>query len=184
MSELVSRAQETCTCEIPKLSAALGSRDTTAVLDLRQPKDFVQGRLPGSINLPLALPNTASPFSDPSNLSRLWTELDQAFADSAAAIGSLASKDTLVVCYDGDSARVAASVMRAKGFTANSLRGGLDGLVKMLSTPQTCAKAEPEQQTTWLQLCEAQRAPAAAVEAPAASSSSELTKLQQAAVIV
>ncbi|KAM3560262.1 hypothetical protein ARSEF4850_003742 [Beauveria asiatica] len=93
-------------------------------------------------------------------------------------------KDTLVVCYDGDSARVAASVMRAKGYAANSLRGGLVGLVTMLSTPQTCAKAGPEQQTSWLQLCEAQRAPAAAVEAPAAKSSSELLELQQAAVTV
>ncbi|KAK8142119.1 hypothetical protein G3M48_009323 [Beauveria asiatica] len=81
-------------------------------------------------------------------------------------------------------ARVAASVMRAMGYSANSLRGGLVGLVTMLSTPQTCAKAGPEQQTSWLQLCEAQRAPAAAVEAPAANSSSELLKLQQAAVTV
>ncbi|KAM3556923.1 hypothetical protein ARSEF4850_005311 [Beauveria asiatica] len=74
--------------------------------------------------------------------------------------------------------------MRAMGYSANSLRGGLVGLVTMLSTPQTCAKAGPEQQTSWLQLCEAQRAPAAAVEAPAANSSSELLKLQQAAVTV
>ncbi|KAM3565079.1 hypothetical protein ARSEF4850_001576 [Beauveria asiatica] len=189
MSELARRAQETCTCEVPKLSAALGPRDTasTAVLDLRQPKDFVQGRLPNSVNLPLALPGIAGPFADPANLSRLWTELDRAFADAAMPLGHLAAKDTLVVCYDGDSARVAASVMRARGFEANSLRGGLDGLVRMLSTPRTCAKAETEQRATWLQLCEAPRAPAAAVaaavEAPAANSSSELTKPQQAAVI-
>ncbi|KAK8140866.1 hypothetical protein G3M48_001572 [Beauveria asiatica] len=91
---------------------------------------------------------------------------------------------TRVICYDGDSARVAASVMRAMGYAANSLRGELAGLVTMLSTPQTCAKAGPEQQTSWLQLCEAQRAPAAAAEAPAAKSSSELLKLQQAAVTV
>ncbi|KAM3563265.1 hypothetical protein ARSEF4850_002422 [Beauveria asiatica] len=74
--------------------------------------------------------------------------------------------------------------MRTKGYAANSLRGGPVGLITMLSTPQTCAKAGPEQQTSWLQLCEAHSAPAAAVEASAANSSSELLKQQQAAVTV
>ncbi|KGQ03534.1 hypothetical protein BBAD15_g11234 [Beauveria bassiana D1-5] len=115
-------------------------------------------------------------------LYMLATAAVQFMRDAAAVLQT--RKDTLVVCYDGDSARVAASVMRAKGYAANSLRGGLVGLVTMLSTPQTCAKAGPEQQTSWLQLCEAQRAPAATVEAPAAKSSSELLKLQQAAVTV
>lgn len=34
----------------------------------------------------------------------------------------------LVVCYNGDSARVATSVLRAKGLEADSVRGGLHGL--------------------------------------------------------
>ncbi|OAQ96442.1 hypothetical protein LLEC1_00990 [Akanthomyces lecanii] len=184
MDELMRRAQETCMCEIPKLSAALHPRDNTATLDLRQPADFEKGKLPGSFNVPLARPGTTSPFFDPSTLSQLWTQLEKEFASPSAGLASLEGKDTLVVCYDGDSARVAASVMRAKGYEANSLRAGLDGLVTMLSTPQTCSKTEPEQQTSWLQLCEAQRPPAASAEVPASNPSSELRNLQQAAVRV
>ncbi|OAA76699.1 cysteine synthase B [Akanthomyces lecanii RCEF 1005] len=184
MDELMRRAQETCTCEIPKLSAALHPRDNAAILDLRQPADFEKGKLPGSFNIPLTHPGTTSPFFDPSTLSQLWTKLEKEFASPSGELAGLKGKDTLVVCYDGDSARVAASVMRAKGYEANSLRAGLDGLVTMLSTPQTCSKTAPEQQTSWLQLCEAQRPPAASVEVPASNPSSELRNLQQAAVRV
>ncbi len=178
MDELMRRAQETCTCEIPKLSAALHPRDNAAILDLRQPADFDKGKLPGSFNVPLTHPGTTSPFFDPSTLSQLWTQLEKEFASPREELASLEGKDVLVVCYDGDSARVAASVMRAKGYEANSLRAGLDGLVTILSTPQTCSKTEPEQQASWLQLCESQRPPAASVEAPVPN------PLQQAAVRV
>lgn len=34
----------------------------------------------------------------------------------------------LVVCYDGDSARVATSVLRARGLEADSVRGGYRAL--------------------------------------------------------
>lgn len=184
MDELMRRAQETCTCEIPKLSVALHPRDDAAILDLRQPADFEKGKLPGSFNIPLTYPGSASPFFDPSTLSQLWTQLEKEFASPSGDLASLKGKDTLIVCYDGDSARVAASVMRAKGYEANSLRAGLDGLVTMLSTPQTCSKTEPEQQTSWLQLCEAQRPPAASVKVPAPIPPPELRNLQQAAVRV
>lgn len=184
MDELLRRGQETCTCEIPKLSAALQSRNNTAILDLRQPGDFEKEKLPGSINVPLAQPGTKSPFFDPSLLSSLWTQLEKEFAAPSQQLSSLKSKDTLIVCYDGDSARVAASVMRAKGYEANSLRGGLDGLVTMFSAPQNCIKAETSQKNSWLQLCEAQRTQAAPVEQTASNPSSELRNLQQAAVRV
>lgn len=184
MDELMRRAQETCTCEIPKLSAALNLRDNAAILDLRQPRDFEKGKLTGSINIPLAQPGTKSPFFDPSILSQLWTQLEGQFASPSGELSSLKGKDTLVVCYDGDSARVAASVMRAKGYEANSLRAGLDGLVTMLSTSQSCGKAEPEQQVSWLQLCEAQRSPAATVDKSSSNPSSELRNMQQTTVRV
>ncbi|KAJ6789165.1 hypothetical protein PWT90_03289 [Aphanocladium album] len=184
MDELMRRAQETCVCEIPKLSAALQSRDNAAIIDLRQPSDFDKGKLPGSMNIPLAQPGTKSPFFDPANLSSLWTQLEKEFASPSGELTSLKGKNTLVVCYDGDSARVAASVMRAKGYEVNSLRAGLDGLVTMLSNPQSCGKSEPEKQPSWLQLCEAQRPTTDPVDASSANPSSELRTIQQATVSV
>ncbi|OAA60866.1 cysteine synthase B [Cordyceps fumosorosea ARSEF 2679] len=194
MDLLTQRAPEPVTGEIPSLRAALQPRDDAAVLDLRQPADFDRGRLPGSVNLPLAQPGAASPFSDPAILSRLWTELDGEFSSTGNGElqGRLRGRETLVVCYDGDSARVAASVMRAKGYEANSLRAGLDGLVAMLSTapPQDACgvtnESEQQQQQagSWLQLSASQHQPAASVEVAASNASSEMRNMQQAAVIV
>lgn len=165
MDELLRRSQETCSCEIPKLSAALQSRNDTAVVDLRQPGDFDNGRLPGSINIPLAYPGAKSPFFDPATLSSLWTALEEEFSAAGDATRNLQNKEILLVCYDGDCARVGASVMRSKGYEANSLRAGLDGLVTMISTPQSCNRAENERRPSWIELCEAQQPSAPSAEA-------------------
>ncbi|CAG7923679.1 unnamed protein product [Penicillium olsonii] len=87
------------------------------VVDLRQPEDFQAWHLPGSTNRPLASlgPHTPSPFSDPGVLEAQWVELEGMVYD----VGHV-----LVVCYDGDSARVATSVLRARGLEADSVRGG------------------------------------------------------------
>lgn len=95
------------------------------VLDLRKPLDFYAWHLPGSMNLPLSSvgPHTPSPFSDPGVLEAQWVELEKIFTDDAL-VSDLGRHHILVVCYDGDSARVATSVLRAKGVEADSVRGG------------------------------------------------------------
>lgn len=103
------------------------------VLDLRQPVDFHAWHLPGSTNHPLDSlgPHTPSPFSDPGVLEAQWLELEQRFHDVAGHV--------LVVCYDGDSARVATSVLRARGLEADSVRGGHRAL-KMYTGEMALAK--------------------------------------------
>ncbi|KAJ5632344.1 hypothetical protein N7490_008683 [Penicillium lividum] len=98
------------------------------VLDLRNPADFRAWHLPESINLPLTSlgPHTASPFSDPAVLEAQWVELEKLFRDGL--VSHLGSHHVLVVCYDGDTARVATSVLRAKGLEADSVRGGFHAL--------------------------------------------------------
>lgn len=95
------------------------------VIDLRCARDFRAWSLPESINLPLTSlgPHTTSPFSDPTVLEAQWVELEKIFND-ARLVTELASHHVLVVCYDGDTARVATSVLRAKGLEADSVRGG------------------------------------------------------------
>lgn len=46
-------------------------------------------------------------------------------------------KRTLVICYDGDTSRVATSVLRAKGYAADSIRGGFSNfaLLDQVSQP-------------------------------------------------
>jgi rhodanese-related sulfurtransferase len=95
------------------------------VLDLRQAGDFHAWHLPGSLNVPLSSvgPHTPSPFSDPALLEAQWVELEKIFKDDVL-VSDLGRHHVLVVCYDGDSARVATSVLRAKGVEADSVRGG------------------------------------------------------------
>ncbi|KAJ5090565.1 hypothetical protein N7532_009249 [Penicillium argentinense] len=95
------------------------------VLDLRQEPDFLAWHLPGSMNVPLRSlgPGTPSPFSDPGVLEAQWVELE-AVMDRLVRASELGSTHVLVVCYDGDTARVATSVLRARGVEADSVRGG------------------------------------------------------------
>lgn len=104
------------------------------MIDLRQPADFQSWHLPGSANYPLVSlrPHTASPFSDAGVLEAQWVELERIFHDVSGG-------HVLVVCYDGDTARVATSVLRAKGLEADSVRGGHRAL-KLLTGEQTAIK--------------------------------------------
>ncbi|KAI8282906.1 hypothetical protein K4K60_003166 [Colletotrichum sp. SAR11_57] len=98
----------------------------TIVVDLRQPEDFDQFSLPGSVNFPLIEAGTPSPFSDPKVLASLWRELEAKLSSENDDICSqLRDKRSLIICYDGDSARVATSVLRAKGYAADSMNGGI-----------------------------------------------------------
>lgn len=68
-------------------------------------------------------PHTGSPFSDPAVLEAQWVELEQIFKDERL-VSELGSYHVLIVCYNGDTARVATSVLRAKGIDADSVHGG------------------------------------------------------------
>ncbi|KAI1080698.1 tryptophan synthase beta subunit-like PLP-dependent enzyme [Whalleya microplaca] len=103
-------------------------KQDVAIIDLRQPNDFAKFNLPGSINLPFANSTDASPFSDPAVLASLWPKLDARFSSPDQSLLSIQGKRILVLCYDGDSSRVATSVLRAKGYEADSLRGGFRAL--------------------------------------------------------
>lgn len=95
------------------------------VLDLRKAEDFQAWHLPESINLPLTSvgPHNPSPFSDPAVLEAQWVELETIFQDDRL-VTDLGAAHVLLICYNGDTARVATSVLRAKGVQADSVRGG------------------------------------------------------------
>lgn len=118
------------------------------VLDLRATAEFNKWHLPDSINLPLSSSRSGtdapSPFDDPKLLEEQWLELDKIFSPegtpfSAALLAGLQRRFVTLVCSDGDTARIASSVLRAKGIEASSIAGGVrkmrpmfrSGLVKV-----------------------------------------------------
>ncbi|RBR11659.1 uncharacterized protein FIESC28_08886 [Fusarium coffeatum] len=114
------------------LHSILRSRQDTAIIDLRQPQDFDNFHLPGAINMPFVSDSTPSPFSDAKLLEGLWKNLEESFKTPGTELQSLLhNRRILLTCYDGDSSRVATSVLRAKGHEADSIRGGFQALNKM-----------------------------------------------------
>lgn len=113
------------------LLSSLVLRPQCCVLDLRKAADFDSWHLPGSVNLPLQTldSHTPKPFAHPKVLEAQWRELESVFTD-LAVVGPLHEHHphVLVICYNGDTARVATSVLRAKGIEADSLRGGYKAL--------------------------------------------------------
>ena len=74
-----------------------------------------------------------SPFFDSQALEAQWRELESLFgfqnAESESPLKELASsgRSVMLICYDGDTARIATSVLRAKNIRASSIRGGMLG---------------------------------------------------------
>lgn len=74
--------------------------------------------------------STSSPFFDATVLERQWKELEATFTRDRISAYDLAGKQVYIVCYQGDTARVATSVLRAKGITASSVKGGMTAVQK------------------------------------------------------
>ncbi|KAM4066221.1 pyridoxal-phosphate dependent enzyme [Hirsutella rhossiliensis] len=134
---------------VDELERVLVAKPNTQILDFRRAADFNAFHLPNSVNIPLeVLKNGAtrgSPFADPvgdcTMLEELWLELERLFTikdkdgvrnpSAEALMAILRGKRILTMCYDGDSARVANSVLRAKGVDSQSVRGGFAALAKL-----------------------------------------------------
>ena len=126
------------------------------LLDLRKPEDFVTSHIPGSYNLPLQSLNalTPSPFSDATVLEKQWRELEATFTNERINAHELAGKDVYILCYDGDTARVATSVLRAKAISASSVKGGITALRKELPYLQMTGRGRGLVQQDWLKMPE------------------------------
>lgn len=66
-------------------------------------------------------------------LESQWKELEATFTPDRIGAHDLAGRDVFVVCYAGDTARVAASVLRARGIAAFSVKGGHAALLGQLT---------------------------------------------------
>lgn len=147
-----------------ELDGLVRRKPGTAVIDLREAADFARFHLPGSANVPLVRADAAGPFSDAAALAALWRRLEAAFAPPRPELAAAQrAQRVLLLCYDGDSARVATSVLRARGCAADSVRGGFRALA--------CAAAPP-QGAPWLQLsCDGRPGPPAVAQAVESASS-------------
>ena len=123
----------------------------TAMLDLRKPEDFITCHIPGSHNVPLQSCNasTPSPFFDAKVLEEQWKELEATFTSDRINAHDLPGTDVYIICYNGDTARVATSVLRAKGISASSVKGGIMALRKEIPHLQMTERGRRLRQQDW-----------------------------------
>ncbi|KAJ4263095.1 hypothetical protein NW762_006713 [Fusarium torreyae] len=135
------------------LQGVLRSRQDTTVIDLRQPQDFDNFHLPGAVNMPFVHADVPSPFSDAKLLESLWKTFEDSFKAPGNDVQSLLQgRRVLLTCYDGDSARVATSVLRAKGYEADSIRGGFQALNKMRPNSTQPTTNGTREASPWIEL--------------------------------
>ena len=142
----------------------LSKKPNRLVLDLRSPADFDSWHLPHSINVPLESlsATTPNPFVDPDTLAKQWREHEErtfnfGHQGSERAINqpewlNILSENAqkiavTLLCYDGDTSRIATSVLRNKGIEATSIKGGRNAIFALYSRTPLC-EAPPLSQPT------------------------------------
>jgi rhodanese-related sulfurtransferase len=136
---------------LSQLTDTIAHHVGTVVLDLRKPEDYITGHIPGSYNIPLKSLNasTPSPFFDAATLEQQWKELDAMFTSDHINAHELIGREVHIICYDGDTARVATSVLRAKGISASSVKDGITAIKKELPHLQRAERGEGLRQEEW-----------------------------------
>lgn len=83
-------------------------------------------------------------------LESQWKELEATFTPDRINAHDLVGKDVYIMCYGGDTARVATSVLRAKGIRANSVKGGHEALRREVPHLQMSEQGRGLQKRDWL----------------------------------
>ncbi|KAM0724174.1 hypothetical protein Q7P37_000056 [Cladosporium fusiforme] len=124
--------------ELPVHDAALHrliENPETILLDLRSDETSrewtprsQQEQKETNISIPLFTlsANQESPFYNARLLELQWRELDQIFGGPLDA--RMSGKQVVALCHQGDTARMAASILRAKGVECFSVKGGAQAL--------------------------------------------------------
>jgi rhodanese-related sulfurtransferase len=120
-------------------SSIVRLRKDRLIIDLREQHHFAQKHVPGAINIPLSSlsSETPSPFDDSKLLASQWTELDEILRPNSQLVrsfipGLFNQKEVLVLCYDGDTSRMAVSILQGRNVAARCCRGGTRRLEQFL----------------------------------------------------
>ncbi|KAG9669737.1 hypothetical protein KCU99_g6465, partial [Aureobasidium melanogenum] len=110
-------------------SKSTESQDSSLeIFDLRSAEDFQHGHVPGSISTPLAglVETSGNPFESVTALEQQWKALKEkcATGEFSHLCAESSSDRFLLICYDGETSRLATAVMRARGINAYSVQGG------------------------------------------------------------
>ncbi|KAF7514823.1 hypothetical protein G7054_g14975 [Neopestalotiopsis clavispora] len=116
------------------VAAEGASSSNVQVIDIRAKEDFSEGTLPGAKNLSFSSVKAGipSPFDDVALLESQWLEMKARLSDGTEADLAQLSSPVLTICYNGESARMLTSILRAQGVDAYSVKGGISSLLDLI----------------------------------------------------
>ncbi|KAG8687348.1 hypothetical protein FRC11_007392, partial [Ceratobasidium sp. 423] len=97
------------------------------VIDLREVGSTPVIQAPNVLHFPVCSPSSLNPFTDPAALAAQWKLMDAklGIAETGALGKDLKGKTVILVCYEGHTASVAASVLRNRQVEAYWVDGGI-----------------------------------------------------------
>ncbi|KAL6355522.1 hypothetical protein LRP88_11117 [Fusarium phalaenopsidis] len=121
---------------------SLSSSSAIRCIDLRSPEDFEESHVQGAFTSPLdgLTPKSTSvfEFGEPQILIDQSKKLKAKIEDAGVSKWlSAATNPLLVLDYDGNTSRVMAAALRARGFEAYSFKDGMSGLAKWLRSKKS-----------------------------------------------
>jgi rhodanese-related sulfurtransferase len=113
-----------------------GAPKKVKVIDIRNPTDFQNGSLEGAKNVPFDTVRTdvASPFDDVAILESQWLEMNERVSRNFENELNEHVDSVVTICYNGESARLLTSILRAHGVEAYSVKGGFSSLTRLIVT--------------------------------------------------
>lgn len=121
-----------CNQSTPK---SFSSSNLSMLLDLRSSEDFSIVHISGAKSMPLdsLTPATVSPFDDVKVLDMQWRDLKHKLSGPEFLEMDIVSRPVIMVCYHGETARLACSIMRAQSIEAYSIKGGISAVIDSAS---------------------------------------------------
>lgn len=141
---IIPRPRNTSPATIPRPNKQNSNQPKVSLIDLRPKAHFTIQHLPHAVNIPLAslTPTSQSPYADSGVLENQWKELENIFNKDSTLTKALLKQGRCVVlvCFDGDTSRMATSVLRVKGVEAFSIKGGMRGLPQRMISKLQCLR--------------------------------------------
>ncbi|KAL6722371.1 hypothetical protein ACLMJK_001478 [Lecanora helva] len=119
-----------------------GKNFNPIIFDLRTTKDYAYSHLPGALSTPLeglddTTPSPIADFTKTDVLRQQWMGLRAKFSGQNPEIerilgGRLPTSAIVILCYSGESSRIASAVLRTRGLEAFSVKGGMQALSEAL----------------------------------------------------
>ncbi len=112
------------------------------ILDIRAAEDYDESHVFNALSSPMegfssSTPNPLAEFTETDDLRQQWTSLKAKFSGQDPSTEKTLSRklsDSVIVvlCYSGETSRIATAVLRTRGLEAFSVRGGTRALEQVM----------------------------------------------------